>query len=203
MERRLAAILAADVVGYSRLMEDDEEATLATLNACREIVDGLVIDHRGRVFGSAGDSVIAEFASPVEAVLCAIAIQTEIEGRNADLPDDHRMSLRIGVNLGDVMAEGNDLFGDGVNIAARLEEIAEPGGVCMSAKVHDEVAGKTDGVFIDDGEHQVKNISAPIRVWRWSEAGDAGEQHRSNEALTLPDKPSIAVLPFTNLSGDA
>ncbi len=202
MERRLAAILAADVVGYSRLMEADEEATLTTLNAYRVVIDGLIVDHRGRVFGSAGDSVIAEFASPVEAVRCAIAIQTEIEGRGADLPEDRRMRLRIGVNLGDVMAEGDNLFGDGVNVAARLEEIAEPGDVCISAKVHDEVAGKTDGVFIDAGEHRVKNITAPIRVWRWSEVSDAGELHRSAEALALPGKPSVAVLPFTNMSGD-
>ncbi len=203
MERRLAAILAADVVGYSRLMEADEEATLTTLNAYRQVIDGLIADHRGRVFGSAGDSVVAEFASPVEAVRCAIAIQTEIEGRNADLPEDRRMRLRIGVNLGDVMAEGDNLFGDGVNVAARLEEIAEPGDVCISAKVHDEVAGKTNGVFIDAGQHRVKNIAAPIHMWRWSEASEAGEPRRSDEALALPDKPSIAVLPFTNMSGDA
>ena len=202
MERRLAAILAADVVGYSRLMEADEEATLTTLNAYRVVIDGLIADHRGRVFGSAGDSVVAEFASPVEAVRCAIAIQTDIEGRNADLSDDRRMRLRIGVNLGDVMAEGGNLFGDGVNIAARLEEIAEPGDVLISAKVHDEVDGKTDGVFVDAGEHRVKNIAAPIHVWRWSEAGDAGEPQRSDEPLPLPDKPSIAVLPFVNMSGD-
>ena len=202
MERRLAAILAADVVGYSRLMEADEEATLAMLSVCRQVIDGLIANHRGRVFGSAGDSVIAEFASPVEAVRCAVAIQTEIEGRGADVPENRRMRLRIGVNLGDVMAEGDNLFGDGVNIAARLEEIAGPGDVCISAKVHDEVAGKTDGVFIDAGEHQVKNITAPIRVWRWSEVGDAGEVHRSAEALVLPGKPSVAVLPFTNMSGD-
>ncbi len=135
MERRLAAILAADVVGYSRLMEADAEATLTTLNACRQVIDGLITDHRGRVFGSAGDSIVAEFASPVEAVRCAIAIQTEIERRNANLPDNRRMSLRIGVNLGDVMAEEDNLFGDGVNIAARLEEIAGPGDVYISAKV--------------------------------------------------------------------
>ncbi len=202
MERRLAAILAADVVGYSRLMEADEEATLTTLNACRQVIDGLITDHRGRVFGSAGDSVVAEFASPVEAVRCAIAIQSEIERRNANLPDNRRMSLRIGVNLGDVMAEEDNLFGDGVNIAARLEEIAGPGDVYISAKVHDEVAGKTDGVFVDVGEHRVKNIAAPIHVWRWSEVGDAGEPHRSDVALALPDKPSVAVLSFTNMSGD-
>ncbi len=120
MERRLVAILAADVVGFSRLMGDDEEATLATLNAYREVIDRLVADHRGRVFGSAGDSVIAEFASPVEAVRCAVAIQHEIEARNANLPEDRRMRFRIGVNLGDVTAEGDNLFGDGVNVAARL-----------------------------------------------------------------------------------
>ena len=202
MERRLAAILAADVVGYSRLMEADEEATLTTLNAYRHVIDGLIVDHRGRVFGSAGDSVVAEFASPVEAVRCAIAIQTDIEGRNADLSDDRRMRLRIGVNLGDVMAEGGNLFGDGVNIAARLEEIAEPGDVLISAKVHDEVDGKTDGVFVDAGEHRVKNIAAPIHVWRWSQSGGSGEPKHQDETLALPDKPSVAVLPFDNMSGD-
>ncbi len=136
MERRLAAILAADVVGYSRLMEDDEEATLATLSVCREIVDGLVTSHHGRVFGSAGDSVIAEFASPVEAVRCSIAIQTEIEGRNAELAEDRRMRLRIGVKLGDVMADAGNLFGDGVtcgeDIAAKRLELDQAAAVCIT-----------------------------------------------------------------------
>ena len=198
MERRMAAILAADVVGYSRLMEADEEATLSTLKAYREVIDRRVNDHRGRVFGSAGDSVIVEFASPVEAVRCALEIQTELEGRNADLAEDRRMRFRIGVNLGDVMAEGDNLFGDGVNIAARLEELAEPGNVFISGKVYDEVAGKTDGNFTDCGEHEVKNIARPVHVWRWS--ATAITPGASSE--TPLDKPSIAVLAFSNLSGD-
>ena len=198
MERRMAAILAADVVGYSRLMEADEEATLSTLKAYREVIDRRVNDHRGRVFGSAGDSVIVEFASPVEAVRCALEIQTELEGRNVDLAEDRRMRFRIGVNLGDVMAEGDNLFGDGVNIAARLEELAEPGNVFISGKVYDEVAGKTDGNFTDCGEHEVKNIARPVHVWRWS--ATAITPGASSE--TPLDKPSIAVLAFSNLSGD-
>ncbi len=200
MERRLAAILAADVVGYSRLMEGDEEATLLTLNAYREVIDKLVADHRGRVFGSAGDSVIAEFASPVEAVRCAVEIQQEIEARNTNLPEDRRMRFRIGVNLGDVMAEGDNLFGDGVNVAARLEGLCEGGGVALSGNVHEQVQGKLDERFMDAGEHEVKNIARPIRVWRWSESGSAGPMVIGSEPL--PDKPSIAVLPFNNMSGD-
>ena len=158
MERRLAAILAADVVGYSRLMGDDEEATLATLNACRGIIDGLVADHHGRVFGSAGDSVIAEFASPVEAVRCALEIQRELESENVGLAEDRRMRFRIGVNLGDVVADNENLYGDGVNIAARLEELAAPGGVCVSGTVYDHLAGKLDIVLDDLGEQKLKNI---------------------------------------------
>jgi adenylate cyclase len=204
MERRLAAILAADVVGYSRLMGADEEATLATLNAYREVIDRLVVDLHGRVFGSAGDSVMAEFASPVEAVRCAVAIQQEIEARNADLPKDRRMRFRIGVNLGDVMAEGDNLFGDGVNVAARLEGLAKAGGVCVSGTVIDHVRNKVGLEFEDLGEQEVKNIREPVRVYRWTDAaadptpGMAGAEG----ALALPDKPSIAVLPFDNMSGD-
>ncbi len=147
MERRLAAILAADVVGYSRLMEADEEATLSTLKAYREVIDRRVTNHRGRVFGSAGDSVIAEFASPVEVVRCALEIQTELEGRNADLAEDRRMRFRIGVNLGDVMADGDNLFGDGVNIAARLEGLANPGVIFISRPVLYQIVGKLNIAF--------------------------------------------------------
>jgi adenylate cyclase len=199
MERRLAAILAADVVGYSRLMEADEEATLSTLRSYREIIDNRVDSHRGRIFGSAGDSVIAEFASPVEAVRCALGIQTELEARNVDLAEDRRMRFRIGVNLGDVMAEADNLFGDGVNLAARLEQLADPGHVFISGKVYDEVAGKVGGDFTDYGEHEVKNIARPVRVWRW--AAETIVPTASPE--TPRDKPSIAVLPFVNMSGDA
>ncbi len=135
MERRLAAILAADVVGYSRLMGDDEEATLRTLKSHREVIYDIIAKHRGRVFGSAGDSVIAEFASPVEAVRCAVDIQRELEAQNGDLPEDRRMRLRIGINLGDVMVEGDNLLGDGVNIATRLETLADPGGISLARSV--------------------------------------------------------------------
>ncbi len=199
MERRLAAILAADVVGYSRLMEADEEATLSTLRSYREIIDNRVDNHRGRVFGSAGDSVIAEFASPVEAVRCALGIQTELEARNVDLAEDRRMRFRIGVNLGDVMAEADNLYGDGVNLAARLEQLAEPGHVFISGKVYDEVVGKVGGNFTDYGEHEVKNIARPVRVWRWT----AETIVPTASPETPMDKPSIAVLPFVNMSGDA
>ncbi len=208
MERRLAAILAADVVGYSRLMGADEEATLATLNAYREIIDGLVTDHRGRVFGSAGDSVIAEFASPVEAVRCAVEIQQEVETYNADLPEDRRMHFRIGVNLGDVMAEGGNLFGDGVNVAARLEGLAKVGGVCVSGTVFDHARNKVGLEFEDLGERQVKNIDQPVRVYSITLEGEAaeGEAHSAATVGAFEperlEKPAIAVLPFENMSGD-
>ena len=203
MERRLAAILAADVVGYSRLMEADEEATLTTLNTYRQVIDGLIVNYRGRVFGSAGDSVIAEFASPVEAVRCAIDIQREIEKRNADLPDVRRMQFRVGVNLGDVMVDGDNLLGDGVNVAARLEGLAEPGGIHISGTVFDQVEGKLDFSFDDLGKHQVKNIAKRVRVYRVEVVeGKSGSVTAVEAPLPLPDKPSIAVLPFTNMSGD-
>ncbi len=208
MERRLAAILAADVVGYSRLMGADEEATLATLNAYREIIDRLVVDLHGRVFGSAGDSVIAEFASPVEAVRCAVDIQQEIEARNADLPEDRRMHFRIGVNLGDVMAQGDNLFGDGVNVAARLEGLAKAGGVCVSGTVFDHVRNKVGVEFEDLGERQVKNIPEPLRVYRVAAQMAEEDEPASNFEtaigldFSIPDYPSIAVLPFTVMSAD-
>ncbi len=196
--RKLAAILAADVVGYSRLMGADEEATLRTLNAYREVIDGLVVNHRGRVFGTAGDSVIAEFASPVEAVRCAVEIQRDLEDRNADLPEDRRMCFRIGVNLGDVMVEGDNLLGDGVNVAARLEGLAEPGGICVSFMVHQSVEAKVNLAFEDLGERRVKNIAEPVRVFRLL----LEPPKAFDTPPPLPDKPSIAVLPFANLSGD-
>ncbi len=166
MERRLAAILAADVVGYSRLMEADEEATARTLSTYREIIEGLVASHHGRVFGRAGDSVISEFASAVEAVRCAVDIQRELEARNVDLPEDRRMRLRIGVNLGDVIVEGDNLIGDGVNIAARLEALAEPGGISLARSVFDQVKKQLDLGYEYLGEHEVKNIAEPIVVYR-------------------------------------
>ena len=202
MERRLAAILAADVVGYSRLVQADEEGTLSRLAACRETIDSLVMDHRGRVFGSAGDSVVAEFASPVEAVRCAANIQQAVAGLNGDLPTDWRMKFRIGVNLGDVVVKGDDLLGDGVNVAARLQEQAEPGGVDIADEVYRHVAGKVELTFDDRGEQHLKNIAAPRRVWRWRRVYGDSETGTATTALALSDKPSIAVLPFTNMSGD-
>ena len=205
VDRRLAAILSADVVGYSRLMEADEEVTIRALRTCRQSIDELVASHHGRVFGSAGDSVIAEFASAVEAVDCATQIQRHQEAQDVDVPEDRRMRLRIGINLGDIVVEDGNLLGDGVNIAARIQEVAEPGGVALSAVAHDQVAGKVGVAFEDDGEHELKNIDKPVRVYRWTDAAadplptTAGAE----DALPLPDKPSVAVLPFVNLSDDA
>ncbi|MCK5165805.1 MAG: adenylate/guanylate cyclase domain-containing protein, partial [Rhodospirillaceae bacterium] len=147
VQRKLAAILAADVVGYSRLMDVDEESTLHTLRAHRQIIDGLISTHNGRVFATGGDSVIAEFTSPVEAVRCAVQIQLNLEKSNVDLPKDRLMIFRIGVNLGDIMIEGDDLLGDGVNVAARLEGIADQGGICISGTVYDQVLGKISQAF--------------------------------------------------------
>ncbi|HEY7688532.1 MAG TPA: adenylate/guanylate cyclase domain-containing protein, partial [Dongiaceae bacterium] len=166
MERKLAAILAADVAGYSRLMEADEEGTLAALRGHREVADGLIAAHRGRVFNSAGDSVIAEFASAVEATLCAVEIQQEIGRRNAAVPRDKRLEFRIGLNIGDVMVDGGNLFGDGVNVADRVQKLAEPGGICIARNVHDHLRNKADLTLEPMGEHQVKNIAAPVSVYR-------------------------------------
>ena len=203
VQRRLAAILAADVVGYSRLMGEDEEATLATLKSYRSAIDELIQTHDGRVFGGAGDSVIAEFASPVEAVRCATEIQLELEKRSAEVPDERRMRFRIGVNLGDVMVEGDNLYGDGVNVAARLEGIAEPGGIWVSGTVLDHVKGKVDLVFEDIGDHRVKNIAGPVRVYRVrQEQRDTVGLPVSEEAAPYSSRSALAVLPFANLSGD-
>lgn len=166
VQRRIAAILAADVVGYSRLVGKDEEATLATLRLYRSLIDRLIAQHRGRVFGSAGDSVIAEFASPVDAVRCATEIQLAIDKRNADLPEGNRMRFRIGINLGDVVVDGDNLMGDGVNIAARLEALSPPGGICISENIHAQVRDRLSLDFLDLGEHKVKNIERPIRAYR-------------------------------------
>ncbi len=247
MERRLAAILEADVAGYSRLMEADEEATVRRLKAFRQIIDGLITDRRGRVFGSAGDSVVAEFPSPVEAVRCSVDIQRELETRNAGLPEDRRMRFRIGVNLGDVIVDGDNLLGDGVNIAARLETLADAGGICLSHPVLEQVKKQHDLGYEYLGEHEVKNIAEPVQVYRvltepeaagrivgvtagakqgwktaalaaavvvlvataaavtwlkpWETTVDPASVERM--AFPLPDKPSLAVLPFDNLSGDA
>ena len=166
LERKLTTILSADVVGYSRLMGADEEATLRTLNAYREVIDRLVAEHHGRVFGSAGDSVLAEFSSPVEALRCATKVQGAIGERNADLPEDRRMRYRVGINLGDVMVEGDNLYGDGVNVAARLEGLAEPGAICISGSVYEQVKKKLDLGYEFLGKQEFKNIAEPVPVFR-------------------------------------
>jgi adenylate cyclase len=203
MSRRLAAILAADVVGYSRLMAADEEGTVATLSTYRGVIDGLVAEHQGRIFGSAGDSVIAEFNSAVQAVRCAVAIQRAMHRRNADLPERQRMELRIGVNLGDVMVENDNLFGDGVNVAARLEEAAEPADIYISGAVLDQIEGKVSFQMSGLGERTLKNIRRPVVIYRvdWR-LEEARTDNVLGGELSLPDKPSVAVLPFANMSGD-
>ena len=247
MERNLTAILCADVYGYSRLMGGDEEATLATLTAHRKIIDSLIEQHQGCFVNSAGDSVLAEFASVVEAVNGAVDIQTALSAENAKLPPERRMEFRIGVNLGDVMAEGDQIYGDGINVAARLESLADPGGICISGKVHEEISSKLPLGYEDLGEQTVKNIARPVHVWRVLLNGTTPHrktgriphrywrggvlsltglaiivgtivlvQHVSlkppqtrasippqeKSAPPLPSIPSIAVLPFTNLSSD-
>jgi adenylate cyclase len=207
--RRLAAILAADVAGYSRLMGEDEEGTLTRLKAIRrELADPKIKEHRGRIVKTTGDGLLLEFASVVDAVRCAVEVQRELAERNADVPPDRRIELRMGINLGDIIKDGRDIFGDGVNVAARLEALAEPGGICVSRVVRDQVRDKLAFSFEDMGEQQVKNITRPIRVHRIllgekskrSEKATGGLQQ--NPPLALPDKPSIAVLPFQNMSGD-
>ncbi len=245
VERRLAAILCADVFGYSRLMGEDELGTVRAFNASREVLDGLIRRHHGRVFGGAGDSVIAEFPSAVEAVACAAEIQAAIAERNADLPESRRMRFRIGVNLGDIVVDGANLVGDGVNVAARLEALAEPGGILISGAAFDQVEGKLDHAFDRLGEKRLKNIARPVRLYRVRDGPDRGgfgprvrrvaaarpfgwsaiglglvlalgliawflyvqpslQERAFTQAtvLPLPDKPSIAVLPFANLSAD-
>src|SRR5216684_3557142 len=248
MERKLTAILCADVFGYSRLMGENEEVTLRTLSSYRKLIDSLIEQHHGRFVNSAGDSVLAEFASVVNAVQCAVDIQTTLKAENANLPPERRMEFRIGVNSGDVMVDGEQIYGDGVNVAARLESLADPGGICISGKVHDEIRNKLALGYEDLGAQQVKNIAEPVRIFRvLPEAGASTTsktqrvarkyirrgvfsvaglaliaavivflQHLSlrpptpsasippaqTPALTLPDEPSIAVLPFTNLSRD-
>jgi TolB-like protein/class 3 adenylate cyclase len=208
--RRLAAILAADVAGYSRLMGADEEGTLERLKALRhELVDPKIAEHRGRIVKTTGDGMLVEFASVVDAVRCAVEVQQAMPERNTDVEADNRIELRIGINLGDVIVEGDDLYGDGVNIAARIEALADPGGVFVSNTVHDHVRDRLPFVFEDLGEQQVKNIARPVRVYRVGPRPSrppAGEtpavQPGAPPALPLPDKPSIAVLPFANMSGD-
>ncbi len=202
-ERRLAAVLAADVAGYSRLMGADEEGTLRALKAHRQAVfDPQVAVHRGRIVKSTGDGLLVEFASVVDAVDCACVVQRGIAERNAAVPTDKRLEFRIGINLGDIIIDGDDIYGDGVNVAARLEALAEPGGICVSRVVHDELSEKRALEFQDLGEHGVKNIARRLRVYGLA-AGGAQAASSRGEFPALPDLPSIAVLPFTNMSGDA
>jgi adenylate cyclase len=206
--RRLAAILAADVAGYSRLMGTDEEGTLAALKSLRrELADPKIKEHRGRIVKTTGDGLLIEFASVVDAVRCAVEVQREMAERNADVPSDRRIEFRMGINLGDIIRDGRDIYGDGVNVAARLEALAEPGGICVSRVVRDQVRDKLAFSFEDMGEQQVKNIARPVRVHRivLGDSSASPEPPTGTLAippLALPDKPSIAVLPFQNMSGD-
>src|SRR5215813_5417464 len=200
--RRLAAILAADVAGYSALMSTDEARTVRDLKDHLAVVLPMVSAHGGRVIDTAGDGILAEFGSVVNSVECALAIQRMMADRNANVEDARRMRFRIGINQGDVVFDDTRVYGDGVNVSARLESLAEPGGICISRKVYEDVAGKTQFAFIDLGEQQLKNIAQPVRVYRISDQQLAAARATAKPALALPDKPSIAVLPFTNLSGD-
>jgi TolB-like protein/class 3 adenylate cyclase/Tfp pilus assembly protein PilF len=203
-ERRLVAIFAADVEGYSRLMGADEVGTMRDLTQRRAILDGLISAHRGRIANTAGDSVLAEFGSAVDAVQCAVEAQSGLAEANASLSPDRQINFRIGVHVGDVMVKGGDLFGDGVNIAARLQTIASAGGTCISGTAHDQVRKILPFAFTDLGAQQVKNIEEPVRAFAVSAKGASPIFASSNASvpLTLPDKPSIAVLPFQNMSGD-
>ncbi len=201
IERRLTAILAADVAGYSRLTGLDEEGTHVQLAGhLRSLVDPKIAEHRGRIVKNTGDGLLAEFSSVVDAVRCAVEIQQGMAERNAEASREKRIEFRIGINVGDVMIERGDIFGDGVNVAARLEGIAEPGGISVSGRVLEDVQGKLDILFENAGEQQLKNIARPVRVYRARMGGAAPAILRP--ALALPDKPSIAVLPFQNFSGD-
>ena len=202
VERRLAAILAADVVGYSRLMGQDEAGTLARLRALRcDLIDLRIADHKGRIVKTTGDGILIEFSSVVEAVACAASVQREMLQRNLVIPQDQRIEFRIGINSGDVIVEGDDIHGDGVNIAARLEALAEPGGICISGIVHDQVYGRLEVIFDDTGDQNLKNIARPVRVYSLR-TGLIEVSPTATPTLSLPDKPSLAVLPFQNMSGD-
>ena len=198
VERRLAAILAVDVAGYSRLMGVDEEGTLAALKACRrDFIDPKIAEHRGRIVKTTGDGALIEFASAVDGVRCAMEIQRVMAERNTAIPEDHRIEFRIGINVGDIIIDENDIYGDGVNIAARIESLAEPGAVCLSENAYQQIKGKLSLDVTDMGDQQLKNIAQRVRVY-----GIRSDGPQARAALALPDKPSIAVLPFQNISGD-
>ena len=213
--RKLAAILAADVVNFSALMGENEDRTLRNLKACRTLTDDCITANHGRIFGSAGDSLIAEFASPVDAVVAATEFQRSLRQRNEGVAEEDQMMLRVGLNLGDVIVEGDNLYGDGVNVAARLEALAEPGGISLSGKFHEEVCRKLDMSFVSTGEQEMKNIRDPVSTYKieLSELSKLNLDTSSNdlsgaqdEPVTVEDNenklPAIAVLPFTNMSGD-
>src|SRR3954452_21185103 len=224
VERRLAAIVAVDVAGYSRLMGRDEEGTLAALRAIRrDLSDPRIKEHQGRIVKTMGDGLLIEFASVVGAVRCSVEVQRAMAERNEGVPADRRIDFRVGIHQGDIIVEDGDIFGDGVNLAARLEGLAEPGGICVSRVVRDEIRDKLDFAFDDMGEQRVKNIARPVRVFRISPdtltrlapavpalgtlsriAGEGGPSAKRlvGEGLKLPEKPSLAVLPFQNMSGD-
>jgi len=198
-QRRLAAIVSADIAGYARLMGRDESGTFAALKTLRrEVVDPAIASHGGRIVKTTGDGLLLEFPSVVNAVRCAIEMQTAMADRTAGIAEDRRIAFRIGINLGDIIVEGDDIFGDGVNIAARLEVLAEPGGICVSDDAFHQVRGKIDVLFVEMGPQSLKNIAQPVHAWRWSPSGPSV----APPSLPLPDKPSIAVLPFQNMSGD-
>jgi TolB-like protein/cytochrome c-type biogenesis protein CcmH/NrfG len=202
-QRRLAAIVAADVVGYSRLMGADEDGTLAALRSHRaEVIDGKIAEHGGRIVKTMGDGLLLEFPSVVDATQCVIEVQQGMAERNQGVDESRRIIFRIGVNLGDIIIEGDDILGDGVNIAARLESLCEPGGMAISNRVHEDVRDRLDAVFTDAGEQTLKNIARPVRIWHWSPTASMAELLPVEAPLALPDKPSIAVLPFDNMSGD-
>ena len=207
LERQLRAVLAVDVAGYSRLMGSDEEGTLARLKAIRKsLVDPAIASHRGRIVKTTGDGMLVDFGSAVDAVRCAVEVQRGVAGQNEDVAQDARIEFRIGIHVGDIIIDDNDIFGDGVNIAARLEGIAEPGGVCISDDAYRHIRGKVEIGWDDLGAQSLKNIAEPMRAWRMqiapASAAPGMISPASRQPLALPDKPSIAVLPFQNMSGD-
>lgn len=208
VERRLAAIVAADVAGYSRLMGEDEEGTLRSLKSHRkDLVDPKITEHRGRIVKTTGDGLLVEFVSVVDAVRCAVDIQRGMVERNADVPAEKRLAFRVGINVGDIISDASDIYGDGVNVAARLEALASPGGICVSRTVHDQVRDKLDFSFDDLGEQSVKNIARPIGVHRVNITNPGSVASKvlgptSGYDVATSGSPAIVVLPFANMSGD-